>query len=141
MSSSLNEVKLIGNLTRDPELRKTTGGHDVCSFSVATNRTYKDKDNNKKDEPEYHNIVAWGKLAEICGKYLVKGKKVYVSGRIQTRSYEKDGQKQYRTEIVAENMIMLSGAGENGGGRRDDDDRSQHETPEADEIKPEDIPF
>ena len=107
MASSLNKAMLIGNLTRDPELKKTTSGQSVCSFSIATNRVYTDASGVKKDQPEYHNIVAWGKLGEICGQYLTKGKKVYVDGRIQTR----DGQKRYRTEIVADNMIMLDRGG------------------------------
>jgi single-strand DNA-binding protein len=101
---------LIGNLTRDPEMRKTTGGQSVTSFSMATNRAYTDKAGNKKEEADFHNVVAWGRLAEICAQYLTKGKKVYVDGRIQTRDWEgQDGVKKYRTEIVIENMIMLGG--------------------------------
>ena len=108
MAGTLNKVTLIGNLTREPELKKTQGGQSVCTFSLATNRTYTDSSGVKKDQAEYHNIVTWGKLAEICGQYLVKGKKIYVDGRIQTREWEgTDGQKKFRTEIVAENMIML----------------------------------
>ncbi len=102
---------LIGNLTREPEMRKTTGGQSVTSFSMATNRAYTDKAGNKKEEADFHNVVAWGRLAEICAQYLTKGKKVYVDGRIQTRDWEgQDGVKKYRTEIVIENMIMLGGA-------------------------------
>jgi len=110
MASSLNKAMLIGNLTRDPEMRKTTGGQSVTSFSMATNRAYTDKAGNKKEEADFHNVVAWGRLAEICAQYLTKGKKVYVDGRIQTRDWEgQDGVKKYRTEIVIENMIMLGG--------------------------------
>ena len=110
MASSLNKAMLIGNLTRDPEMRKTTGGQSVTSFSMATNRAYMDKAGNKKEEADFHNVVAWGRLAEICAQYLTKGKKVYVDGRIQTRDWEgQDGVKKYRTEIVIENMIMLGG--------------------------------
>ena len=140
--ASLNEVKLIGNLTRDPELRKTNNGHDVCSFSLATNRSYKDRDGKKVEESEFHNIVAWGKLAEICGKYLVKGKQVYVCGRLQTRSYEKDGVKHYRTEITAEDMLML-GSGNGGGRRSDDGDQgSGYDEPSTDGgVSPDEIPF
>jgi single-strand DNA-binding protein len=112
MAGTLNKVMLIGNLTRDPELKKTTGGQSVCTFSIATNRTYTDASGVKKDQVEYHNIVTWAKLAEICGQYLVKGKKIYVDGRLQTREWDgQDGQKKYRTEVVAENMIMLDRGG------------------------------
>ncbi len=120
MASSLNRAMLIGNLTRDPEVRKTPSGQSVANFSIATNRVYTDAAGAKKDQAEYHNIVAWGRLAEICGQYLTKGKKVYIDGRLQTREWDgQDGQKKYRTEIVAENMIMLGapGAGGMGGGR------------------------
>ncbi len=112
MASSLNKAMLIGNLTRDPEMRKTTGGQSVTTFSMATNRAYTDKAGIKKEEADFHNVVAWGRLAEICAQYLTKGKKVYVDGRIQTRDWEgQDGVKKYRTEIVIENMIMLGGPG------------------------------
>lgn len=112
MANSLNKAMLIGNLTRDPELKKTTSGQSVCSFSIATNRVYTDASGQKKDQPDYHNIVAWGKLGEICGQYLVKGKKVYIDGRMQTRDWDgQDGVKRYRTEVVAENMIMLDRGG------------------------------
>lgn len=112
MAGTLNKVMLIGNLTRDPELKKTTGGQSVCSFSIATNRSYTDASGQRKDQVEYHNIVTWAKLAEICGQYLVKGKKVYIDGRLQTREWDgQDGQKKYRTEVVAENMIMLDRGG------------------------------
>jgi single-strand DNA-binding protein len=149
MAGSLNKAMVIGNLTRDPELRKTAGGQSVCSFSLATNRAYTDKEGNKKEEADYHNIVAWGRLADICSQYLVKGKKVYIDGRMQTRDWEgQDGVKKYRMEIVAENMIMLDRGGAPMGGSRSTggndeapigaDEPSQ--TPD-DEIKLEDIPF
>lgn len=109
---SLNRATLIGNLTRDPETRQTPGGQTVCSFSIATNRAWTGNDGVKQDATEFHNIVAWGKLADICGQYLNKGKKIYVEGRLQTRDWEgQDGVKRYRTEIVAENMIMLDTKG------------------------------
>jgi len=99
---------IIGNLTRDPEIRTTTGGKNVASFGVATNYTWTDASGQKQEKAEFHNIVAWGKLADICGQYLAKGRKVYVEGRLQTREWEgQDGAKRQRTEIVAENMIML----------------------------------
>ena len=111
MSSSLNKVMLIGNLTRDPELRKTTSGQSVASFSMATNRVYTDASGQKKDQPEYHNIVVWAKLAEVVVQYCTKGKKIYAEGRIQTREWEKDGVKHYRTEIVADSVIFLDKGG------------------------------
>jgi len=105
----LNKVMVIGNITRDPDLRTTPSGQSVASFSVATNRVWKDPGSGERRESaEFHNVVAWGKLAEICGQYLRKGSKIYVEGRLQTRSWQgQDGNKRYTTEIVMENMIML----------------------------------
>jgi single-strand DNA-binding protein len=113
MAKSLNKVMLIGNLGKDPELRYTTSGVAVATFSLATNESWKDQDGNTQERTEWHNIVAWKKLAEICGEWLKKGKKVYIEGRIQTRSYDdkNTGAKKYITEIVAENMIMLDSKG------------------------------
>lgn len=109
---SLNRAMIIGNLTRDPEMRKTQTGQSVCSFSVATNRSWTGQDGQKQEASDFHNAVAWGKLAEICGQYLTKGRKVYVDGRMQTRDWEgQDGVRRYRTEIVVENMIILDRAG------------------------------
>lgn len=103
---------LIGNLTRDPEVRTTNSGQTVASFGVATNHSWTDAAGQKQEKAEFHNIVAWGKLAEICGQYLGKGRKVYIEGRLQTREWQgQDGAKRNRTEIVAENMIMLDKAG------------------------------
>ncbi len=108
----LNKAMIIGRLTRDPESRSTPAGANVCSFSVATNFTYKTASGEKQDIVEYHNVVAWRKLGEIAQQYLKKGSKVYVEGRIQTRSWDaKDGSKKNRTEIVMENMIMLDSKG------------------------------
>ncbi len=105
---NLNKALLIGNLTRDPEARTTPDGTPVTTFSVATNLRWTDPSGNRQEKVEYHNIVAWRKLAEICGQYLHKGSKVYVEGRIQTRTWEdQQKQKRYRTEIIAENLIML----------------------------------
>jgi len=110
MAMSLNRAQLIGNLTRDPEMRQIPGGSAVASFSIATNFTWNDQQGQKQEKVEFHNIVAWRKLAEICGQYLKKGSKVFIEGRMQTRDWEgEDGVKRYRTEIVADNMIMLSG--------------------------------
>jgi len=113
MAMSLNRAQIIGNLTRDPEIKQIPGGSTVASFSVATNFVWTDSSGQKQEKVEYHNIVAWRKLADICGQYLKKGSKVFIEGRIQTRDWEgEDGIKRYRTEIVADNMIMLSGKGE-----------------------------
>lgn len=113
MAKSLNKVMLIGNLGKDPELRYTTSGVAVATFSVATSESWKDQDGNAQEKTEWHNIVAWRKLAEICGEWLKKGKKVYIEGRIQTRNYDdkNTGQKRYITEIVADSLIMLDGGG------------------------------
>src|SRR3990167_9236710 len=115
MAKSLNQVQLIGNLTRDPELKYTPQGTAVCTFSVATNRTWKTETGESKEEADFHRVVAWRQLAEICGKLLKKGSKVFVSGRLSTRSWdEKDGQKKFMTEVVISDMILLSSAGTQG---------------------------
>ncbi len=102
---------IIGNLTRDPELRTTATGQSVASFAVATSRKWTSKEGQPQEEVEYHNIVAWAKLGEICKQYLAKGRKVYVEGRLRTREWEgQDGHKRRTTEIIAENMIMLDRA-------------------------------
>jgi single-strand DNA-binding protein len=112
MAKSLNRVQLLGNLTRDPELRYTPSGTAVCSFGIATNRSWKTDDGQTHDESEFHNIVAWNKLAEICSQFLVKGRKVYVEGRLATREWTgQDGQKRNRTEIVIDDMILLDSKG------------------------------
>ena len=104
----LNNVQLIGRLTRDPEVRTTPTGKNVCSFSIATGFTWNDQQGQKKEQTEFHNIVAWGKLGDIIGQYMKKGRQIYIEGRLQTRSWEgTDKKKNYRTEIIAENMIML----------------------------------
>ncbi len=108
---NLNKAMIIGNLTRDPETRTTPSGQTVSNFGVATNRVWTDASGQKQEAVEYHNIVAWGRLAEICNQYLRKGRKVYIEGHLQTRSWEgQDGIKRYRTEIITENMIMLDTA-------------------------------
>ncbi|MEZ4087614.1 MAG: single-stranded DNA-binding protein [Candidatus Gracilibacteria bacterium] len=156
---SLNKVQLIGNLTRDPEVRQIPGGASVASFGMATNMSWTDQSGQKQDKAEFHNIVAWRKLAEICGQYLKKGMKVYIEGRIQTREWEaEDGTKKYRTEIVAENMIMLDRKGdfqggqsygsqaEHGGLQQSQPESSVQEgvdmtTPTEDEVPVDDLPF
>lgn len=116
MAKSVNKVILIGNLTRDPEVKYTPQGTAVAKIGIATNERFKDKDGQWQDRPEYHNIVAWQRLAEIAGEYLKKGSKVYIEGRLQTSSWEKDGQKHYKTEVVAGDLVLLGGRGEGGGG-------------------------
>jgi single-strand DNA-binding protein len=112
---SLNRATIIGNLTRDPEVRQTPSGQKVCSFGVATNRSWTGNDGKKQEATEFHNVVAWGKLAEICGQYLTKGRKIYIEGRLQTRDWEgQDGGRKYRTEIITENMIILDRPGSAG---------------------------
>lgn len=104
----LNRAMIIGNVTRDPEVRTTATGQNVCSFGIATNQNWTDSSGQKQTKAEYHNIVVWGKLAELAGQYLAKGRKVYVEGRLQTREWEaQDGAKRNRTEIVADNFILL----------------------------------
>ncbi len=109
---SLNKVQLIGHLGKNPEVRYTASGSAVANFSIATNESWIGKDGQKNEKTEWHNIVAWGKLGEICGEYLTKGKQVYIEGRITTRSWDdRDGNKRYTTEVKADNMIMLGGGG------------------------------
>jgi single-strand DNA-binding protein len=108
MARSLNRVQLIGNLTRDPELRYTPSGSAVCTFGIATNRSWTTDSGEKREEVDFHNIVAWRKLAELCSQFLVKGRKVYVEGRLSTRSWTaQDGQQKSRTEVVIDDMILL----------------------------------
>jgi single-strand DNA-binding protein len=109
--AGVNKVILVGNLGADPELRYTADGTAVCRLRVATSRRYTDKQGNRQEETAWHRVDAWGKLAEICGQYLSKGRQVYIEGRLRYGSYEKDGVKHYTTDIVAENMQMLGGAG------------------------------
>jgi single-strand DNA-binding protein len=107
MAKGLNKVMLIGHLGRDPELKFTEKGTAYCTFSIATTESYKDENGNKIDKTEWHNIVVWRKLAEICGQYLKKGSKIYCEGKLQTDSYEKDGIKRYSTKVVMTDMSML----------------------------------
>lgn len=114
---TLNRVMLIGNLTRDPEVRVTATGTSVAQLGVATNRVWTNTAGQRQEEVEFHTIVAWGKLADICQKYLAKGRKVYVEGRIKSREWVgQDGVKRNRTEIIAENLIMLDRAPAGAGG-------------------------
>ena len=113
MAKSFNQAIVMGNLTRDPELRSTPGGQQVASFSVATNRVWNDPSGERKEAVEYHEIVAWGKLGELAAQYLAKGRKVMVIGRLQTRQWDaQDGSKRQRTEIVATDVNFLDSRGE-----------------------------
>lgn len=138
MSKSLNKVQLIGNLGKDPELKYTSAGVAVATFSIATSDSWKDQEGNTQERTEWHNIVAWRKLAEICGEWLKKGKRVYIEGRLQTRNYEKDGVKRYITEIVADQLIMLDGAPRSTNGGETETPASASETVPA---KEDDLPF
>ena len=145
----INKAMIVGNLTRDPEQKSLPSGIAVTTFSLATNRVYKDKEGNKKENVDYHNIVVFGRQAETSGQYLKKGQSAFVEGRMQTRSWEQDGIKKYRTEVVADSVQF----GPKSGNISDTpksaaeapqsaptDDGNQIEYP-ADEINPEDIPF
>jgi len=143
-SRSVNKAILIGNLGKDPELRYTSGGVAVASFSVATNESWKDPEGNTQERTQWHNIVAWRKLAEICGEYLKKGSRIYLEGRLQYRSYDdKNGVKRYVTEIVMDEMMMLdsrgagAGAGAGGGGQ----DAGGPQPSEEPGGKVDDLPF
>lgn len=138
---NLNKAMIIGNVTRDPESRNTPDGTPVTSFSVATNLRWTNKSGQKQDRAEYHNVVAWRKLADICAQYLKKGSKVYIEGRIQTRSWDdQQGQKHWRTEIIAENMIMLDKANTNVVADKSPTEPAAPE-PSEEQINVEEIPF
>ena len=151
----LNKALIIGNLTRDPEIRALPSGIQVCSFSVATNRVWKDKDGNKKESADYHNIVVFGRQAETAGQYLKKGQSVLVEGRIQTRSWDDKttSEKKYRTEIVADRVQFGPKAGGSGFSQPSVGGKKSSTVPEdkpsdgaaiaypEEEINPDDIPF
>jgi len=117
MAGGVNKVFLIGNLGVDPEVRFTPSGQAVANFRIATNESWTDKSGQKQERTEWHRIVVWGKLAELCGEYLKKGRQCFVEGRLQTREWtDKEGKKNYTTEVVANNVQFLGGRGEGGGG-------------------------
>src|SRR5688572_23460850 len=114
---SVNKVILVGNLGADPELKYTPSNRPLCNLRIATTEVYKDKAGQRQEKTEWHRVTVWGDTAENCNKYLAKGRSVYVEGRLQTRSYDKEGQKHYATDIVADRVVFLgSGAGGGGGG-------------------------
>ena len=132
---SLNKVLLIGNLTRDPEMRYTSSGTPVVTFGMATNKSWKDSEGDTKELAEFHNLVAWNKIAEICQQLLAKGMKVYIEGSLNTRSWEgEDGVTRYKTEIRVDNMILLDSKGKDGVGL---DDAEEPKEQEAEEPKEE----
>ncbi len=115
MAGGINKVILVGNLGADPELRYTASGTAVAKFRIATSESFTDKQGQKQERTEWHRITAWGKLAEICGQYLAKGKMVYIEGKIRSDTWEQDGVKRYSYEIVADTMRMLGGGGRGNG--------------------------
>ena len=142
----LNKAMIFGNLTRDPELKSLPSGMQVCSFGIATNRVYKDRDGKRQESTDYHNIVVFGRQAETSAQYLKKGASAFVEGRLQTRSWDQDGVKQYRTEIVAD-RVQFGPRG--GGGAPSQPQESAGQAPQQgsapeypeEDINPEDIPF
>jgi len=152
---SLNKVQLIGNLGKDPEVKYTPSGTPVAKLTIATNERYKDKNGEWQDRTEWHNVVLWQRLAEIAGEYLKKGGKVYIEGRLQTRSWDdkQTNQKKYMTEVVASDLILLGGRGEGGGeggaysrgaaasGGNNFDQREPEPAAATTPISDEDIPF
>jgi single-strand DNA-binding protein len=144
----LNKAMIFGNLTRDPELKTLPSGMSVASFGIATNRVYNDRDGKRQEQVEYHNIAVFGRQAETCNQYLKKGSSAYVEGRLQTRSWEADGVKHYRTEIVADRVQFGPRGGESNGGSSTSkatapSDAAAPKMPDypEEEINPEDIPF
>ena len=150
----INKVILFGNLTRDPELRALPTGMNVCNFSIATNRTFTDKAGKRQEQTEFHNVVVFGRQADLVSQYLKKGSTAFIEGRLQTRNWEKEGQKQYRTEILAEQIQFgprAGGSSSSGAPTGRSFDASPEETDTGssnpgieypkDEINPDDIPF
>lgn len=144
----INKAFLFGNLTRDPELRSLPSGMNVCNFSVATNRVYRDRDGKKQEQTDFHNVVVFGRQADTVSQYLKKGSSVFIEGRMQTRSWEQNGEKKYRTEVIAD-RVQFGPKGSGGGGSRapeaDEDMGGGASGPgieyPKDDINPDDIPF
>ncbi|MGB8113476.1 MAG: single-stranded DNA-binding protein [Candidatus Sulfotelmatobacter sp.] len=146
MPKSVNKVILVGNVGKDPEVRYSQSGTPVANFSLATNERFKDRSGEWQDRAEWHNIVAWQRLAEIVGEYVAKGSKVYVEGKLQTTSWEdrQSGERKYRTEIVARDLLLLGSRGNGGGdhqGPTHDENQDQTSHAGSNEIVDEDIPF
>ncbi|MDT9545906.1 MAG: single-stranded DNA-binding protein [Chlorobium phaeovibrioides] len=138
MARGINKVTLIGNLGSDPEVRQIPSGQTVANFTLATSDSYKDNSGTMQERTEWHRIVVWGRLAEICGQYLKKGRQVYLEGRIQTRSWDdqKTGEKKYATDIVCNEMQMLGGQGGSGGGSYGDAGQQQGSAPAQPQARP-----
>ncbi len=140
-SRSLNKVILIGNLTRDPEMRYTTSGTPVVTFGMATNKSWKDTEGETKELAEFHNLVAWNKMAEICQQLLAKGMKVYIEGSLNTRSWEaEDGSTRYKTEIRVEDMILLDSKGKQGAGLEGVEEKRDRDTENDEKKKSKKVP-
>ena len=141
--AGVNKVILVGNLGSDPQVRYTPGGQAVANFNIATSERFNNKAGEKEERTEWHRIVAWGKLAEICQQYLKKGKQVYIEGRLQTRQWEKEGQKHYTTEVKADKIVLLGGGGRGGGKNDDRGDSGGYQDPMANAapVTDDDIPF
>lgn len=140
----LNRATVIGRLARDPEVRTTPNGRTVTSLTIVTNMVWTDQTGNKQEKPEFHNIVLWGKLGEIAGQYLAKGRRAYVEGRLETREWTgQDSVKRYRTEIIGDNLIMLDGPKGDGAPQGAQSRPTAAPVMDAgdEEIKVEDIPF
>ena len=139
---SVNKVILVGNVGKDAEVRVTPGGQSVASFSIATTETWT-KDGEKKEKTEWHRIVLWGRQAETLQPYLTKGKQIYVEGRLETRQWEKDGQKHYTTEVKADKIVLLGGGGRGGDRQQDRGDSGGYQDPMASAapVTDDDIPF
>lgn len=140
----VNKAMVFGNLTRDPELKTLPSGTNVCTFSLATNRVYNDRDGKRQEAVDYHNVVVFGRQAETSAQYLKKGNGAFVEGRLQTRSWEQDGTKHYRTEIVADRVQFGPRGGDGGGGApAKESDEAAPKAPDypEEDINPEDIPF
>ncbi len=136
MARSFNQAILMGNLTRDPELRTTPNGQSVCSFSLALNRSYKSKDGDWQEVTDYVDIVAWGPLGERVAQYLTKGRPALVNGRLQSRSWEQDGQKRNKVEVVASDVTFLGGRGDGNSSGGGEFDQSKPDSPSAEKPKP-----
>lgn len=152
---SVNKVILVGNLGADPELKYTPSNRALCNLRIATTEVYKDKGGQRQEKTEWHRVTVWGDTAENCSKYLAKGRSVYIEGRLQTRSYDKDGQKHYATDVVADRVVFLGGGGGAeggagprrapgggaGGGVARSDGPSDEPEPSGPPLSDDDIPF
>lgn len=133
----VNKVILLGNVGRDPEVRAMPSGENVATFSLATSRKWKGQDGNRQEETTWHNVTAFGKMADVVGQYVTKGKQLYIEGRIKVSDWEKDGQKHYKTEIIVDQLTLLGSKGDSAGAPR----QERSEDPAPQHIEDDDIPF